>query len=949
MRRQNEPATFCSPLPRSLPYDERARASRRVPLSALAVVAASLTLVPSVAAADDGGGVVLPPASYTASACAGKTPIVVASDAAAQSDLYSAVTLAGVVGTDCVVLAGARGESWPADQRARLDAADADGYVVGGLAAVPAAKVAGLSLTRVAGADRWETARLVGNEARSLAGADDVDAAASVGAEDPTTDCTGDIPIVVASDAAAQSDLYSAVTLAGVIGTDCIVPAGDRDEAMPATQQSRLNAAAQGGYVVGGLAAVPSAKVAGRDMTRLAGADRWETAQFVGRLASGDTTVGTSTTDETGASDMPADETLGLDEDFTSVTVGSNFSCGLRTDRTIDCWGSDWWRQVTDVPSGEFVAIDAGGWHACGLRRDGRVVCWGYNTSDANRLWHDSNWSNRAPMGTFVSLSVGSTYSCGLRAGGTIDCWGDDDFVLKRGVRGHRVDPPDGTYVAVSAGDGFACGIRIGDGAVREGSVVCWGEHNAMLGVIDELPPAGRFSTVSAGYRFACGLRPDGQVECWGYDNYGEPVTDPIGQFVDIAASGSGACGVKKDGSIECWRDSVRHSRWAAVAARNSPLGTFIEVDSSGGHACALHESARIECWGLNDTYQSTARTRENPALGFQRLLATDGCGVRHDGTVACWQGSLFYPGWRLAAEIRDHGVSAIPGISDVENLNDVTYHSTSTGNRQLMVVHRSDKSVRLLAHEGEYWDEAGERHQYSALDVVLADSFVEIDGPCGLRTDGVVVCWNHLASIVQQWPGTFRDLGGVCGVQRNGAIVCPGVETETPYSSRGRYVDGIESPPAEIPSGAFLSVDSNVDRACGLRANGSVVCWGEWTYEAYSAREYPDGTWINREAKPPGGKFAKVAIGTGHGASRACGIRTNGTLVCWGDWGYWGGTTGDEWTQVEPPSGTFVDVTVSEDLWGCGVTSNTEVVCWGVSDRQGSGRPPEGHPPPVH
>ena len=66
-----------------------------------------------------------------------------ASDAAAQSDLCSAVTLAGALGSRCVVLASARGEPMPAARGARLATAAGTVHVVGGLAAVPATKVAG--------------------------------------------------------------------------------------------------------------------------------------------------------------------------------------------------------------------------------------------------------------------------------------------------------------------------------------------------------------------------------------------------------------------------------------------------------------------------------------------------------------------------------------------------------------------------------------------------------------------------------------------------------------------------------------------------------------------------------------------------------------------------------------------------------------------------------------
>lgn len=114
-----------------------------------------------------------PPLADTGN-CVGALPVVVASDAAAQSDMYSAVTLAGALGTKCLILAGARGEPFPAAELECLDVAGSGGYVVGGTAAVPASKVLGRSLRRIAGADRWETAAAVGAEVqRALSALDD--------------------------------------------------------------------------------------------------------------------------------------------------------------------------------------------------------------------------------------------------------------------------------------------------------------------------------------------------------------------------------------------------------------------------------------------------------------------------------------------------------------------------------------------------------------------------------------------------------------------------------------------------------------------------------------------------------------------------------------------------------------------------------------------------------
>ena len=138
---------------------------RRTALAATTLAMALLIVLAAPAAAHE-PGVVLPP--HASTDCDGDIPIVVASDAAAQSDLYSAATLAGVIGTDCIVLAGPRDEQFPADQLQRLEDAESDGYLVGGEAAVPHEKMGDRSYVRVAGADRWETAAEVGKLAAEL-------------------------------------------------------------------------------------------------------------------------------------------------------------------------------------------------------------------------------------------------------------------------------------------------------------------------------------------------------------------------------------------------------------------------------------------------------------------------------------------------------------------------------------------------------------------------------------------------------------------------------------------------------------------------------------------------------------------------------------------------------------------------------------------------------------
>ena len=401
---------------------------RRLLTALLAALVMTPLILPAAASAQTAGAYLDGAEPWTESDCAADAPIVVGADAKAQSDIYSAVTLAGVLDTDCVILAGPRDGDMTAAQQARLDAAAAGGYVVGGIAAVPEAKLAGRDITRLGGDTRWATAQQVGSEASALAAGTEPETAAAPdttltapadvtalgayldGAEPwIASDCNGDTPIVVGADSKAQSDIYSAVTLAGVIGTDCVILAGPRSGDMPASQQARLEAAEPGGYVLGGTAAVPTAKIAGRDMTRLGGATRWATAQLVGRRASGDTTAGTSTATETTEQQQPSTDTAA----YTEVSVGSGNSCALRRDGTIVCWGSNSHGQ-SDPPTGTFTAMANGSQHWCGLRSNGLLTCWGDNRRG----------QTNAPEGTFIDVAASGDLSCGVRTGRHSDVLG---------------------------------------------------------------------------------------------------------------------------------------------------------------------------------------------------------------------------------------------------------------------------------------------------------------------------------------------------------------------------------------------------------------------------------------------------------------------------------------------------------------------------------------------
>jgi alpha-tubulin suppressor-like RCC1 family protein len=65
-------------------------------------------------------------------------------------------------------------------------------------------------------------------------------------------------------------------------------------------------------------------------------------------------------------------------------------------------------------------------------------------------------------------------------------------------------------------------------------------------------------------------------------------------------------------------------------------------------------------------------------------------------------------------------------------------------------------------------------------------------------------------------------------------------------------------------PEGKFQSVSAGIEHTCGVRADGTALCWGNTK----------DG-----RSDAPDGKFLAVSAGGGH----SCGLREDHSVTCWG------------------------------------------------------------------
>ena len=129
--------------------------------------------------------------------------------------------------------------------------------------------------------------------------------------------------------------------------------------------------------------------------------------------------------------------------------------------------------------------------------------------------------------------------------------------------------------------------------------------------------------------------------------------------------------------------------------------------------------------------------------------------------------------------------------------------------------------------------------------------------------------------------PAAFFEAAMGCGMKDAGGgptavpMPAPSQETSkaTPLPAPGSQTRvAPEIRPAGDPNSPFIQVSAGLFHSCGLRADGSIVCWGvsgedERRVEATGLIDSPPGT------------FSQISAGDLH----SCALRRDGTVECWG------------------------------------------------------------------
>lgn len=228
---------------------------------------------------------------------------------------------------------------------------------------------------------------------------------------------------------------------------------------------------------------------------------------------------------------------------FLAISPGSRHTCGLRTDNTILCWGSNSDGESTPPTDTAITDIAISSGYSCGLNAEGLIQCWGEDVYGPPSTPTDTNFADFG-----ISFSYGHERTCGLDQQGQVQCFTRRDFYCDPSKATLIINPcftidegdwlepgdpgyvpttpalynpaPGHTFVALSTG-APECGIK------ADGTVLCW--H--IWPNVGSPPPTETFTQISAGKHHACGLRTDGTIACWGDNHYGQ-ATPPNGTYL---------------------------------------------------------------------------------------------------------------------------------------------------------------------------------------------------------------------------------------------------------------------------------------------------------------------------------------------------------------------------------------------------------------------------------
>ena len=368
--------------------------------------------------------------------------------------------------------------------------------------------------------------------------------------------------------------------------------------------------------------------------------------------------------------------------DAKKIFVRDSTSCALNSNNIATCWGSNvpLWRgdifgwgsppSATVLGQNEVKKIEG----SCAILMDNSVVCWGYD--QAGGLGDGSNPTNSysprdvADIKGVISVSVGDNFVCAVNDEGKVFCWGANE---------------------VLAGERFG---RLGTGLLREPNY-----PNTPVGSSIPLQVKGIEDAIAVdtSLQHACAVTHRGSVVCWGHNQHSELGNDTapkgynrgtyepvevvgLSDAKDISIGDGFSCALRLNGSIVCWGKGGYLGNSTYISDSHIPvevagIADAVAISSGASHACALRQTGKVVCWGSGSFGRLGNGTSENSlepieVVGLSDAVAisaggTHTCAIKQNKTVTCWGSNVM---GQLGVSFSDSrlegaGLEGFPGL----------------------------------------------------------------------------------------------------------------------------------------------------------------------------------------------------------------------------------------------------------------------------------------------
>lgn len=172
--------------------------------------------------------------------------------------------------------------------------------------------------------------------------------------------------------------------------------------------------------------------------------------------------------------------------DWARVRIGQSHGCALKTTGSLYCWGFNASGQVGNGTlannvttlaqvgaDGEWSSVDIGTAFTCGKKKTGGIFCWGVNAngqlgigvadhSTPTKIGAGADWKYVAARGDAT---------CAIAKTGQLSCWGSTQFIAPPDLR-RQVPATIGLatdWATVDVGQNHACATK------TDQSMHCWG------------------------------------------------------------------------------------------------------------------------------------------------------------------------------------------------------------------------------------------------------------------------------------------------------------------------------------------------------------------------------------------------------------------------------------------------------------------------------------------